>query len=119
MSKTAERIKECRLEKGMSVEKLADILGKNRATVYRYESDFIETIPYMTIVPLAKALDVDPAYLMAFTDEKGPFIKNEQVEADSNDQHSELISLFDQLPADRKAMVMSYVRFQVSEVKQK
>lgn len=34
-----ERIKRRRLQLGMSVDELADELGKNRATVYRYEKD--------------------------------------------------------------------------------
>ena len=36
-----QRIKERRIELGLSVDELAKRLGKNRATVYRYESDDI------------------------------------------------------------------------------
>lgn len=40
--KIGERIRQRRKEIGLSVDELAEILGKNRATVYRYESNEIE-----------------------------------------------------------------------------
>lgn len=60
------RIKARRQELGISVEDLANKLGKNRATVYRYESDEIENMPLEVLEPLAKALNVTPAYLMGW-----------------------------------------------------
>lgn len=61
-----ERIKERRQYLGMSVDELADKLGKNRATIYRYESAEIENLPLNILEPLAKALDVTPSYLMGW-----------------------------------------------------
>lgn len=62
------RIKARRQELGISVDDLASKLGKNRATVYRYESDEIENMPLEVLEPLAKALNVTPAYLMGWDD---------------------------------------------------
>lgn len=42
--KIGERIRQRRKEIGLSVDELAEILGKNRATVYRYESNEIEKL---------------------------------------------------------------------------
>ncbi|WP_031513992.1 transcriptional repressor LexA [Desulfofalx alkaliphila] len=61
-----ERIKNRRKRLGLSVDDLAKKLGKNRATVYRYESDEIENLPLNILEPLAKALGVTPAYLMGW-----------------------------------------------------
>lgn len=61
-----ERIKNRRKELGLTVDELAQRLGKNRATVYRYESNDIEKLPTTVLEPLAKALDVTPAYLMGW-----------------------------------------------------
>lgn len=61
-----ERIKERRQYLGMSVDELADKLGKNRATIYRYESAEIENLPLNILEPLAKVLDVTPSYLMGW-----------------------------------------------------
>ena len=59
-----QRIKKIRKEKGLSVDYIADKLGKNRATIYRYESNEIENLPYPILVPLAKILGTTPMYLM-------------------------------------------------------
>lgn len=71
MSTTGDRIKERRKALGMSVEELAVKLGKNRATVYRYESNEIEKLPTTVLEPLALALDTTPAYLMGWHHESG------------------------------------------------
>lgn len=61
-----DRIKQKRLEMGMSVEELANKLGKNRATIYRYENGDIENLPTPVLEPIAKALCTTPAYLMGY-----------------------------------------------------
>lgn len=63
-----ERIKQRRKELGLSVDQVADKIGKNRATVYRYESKDIEKLPLEVLEPLAKALGTTPAYLMGWED---------------------------------------------------
>ena len=62
--KIGEIIKQRRKELGMSVDKLAAILGKNRATVYRYENGDIESLPLTVLEPLAKALRTSPGVLI-------------------------------------------------------
>lgn len=61
-----ERIKKRRLELGYSVDDIAKYIGKNRATIYRYESSEIEDLPTSVLEPLAKALHTTPAYLMGW-----------------------------------------------------
>lgn len=61
---TGEKIKYRRQELGLSVDELADKIGKNRATVYRYESDEIEKLPVSILGPLAKALNCSPSYFV-------------------------------------------------------
>ncbi|MBQ8360263.1 MAG: helix-turn-helix domain-containing protein [Oscillospiraceae bacterium] len=63
-----DRIKQRRLEIGLSVDQLAEKIGKNRATVYRYESKEIEKFPIDILSPLAEALHTTPAYLMGWED---------------------------------------------------
>ena len=64
---TGERIRTRRKQLGMSVDDLAVKLGKNRATIYRYESDTIE-MPASLLKPLADALDTIPDELMGWDD---------------------------------------------------
>lgn len=66
------RIKKRRKEMKMSADKLAEKIGKNRATVYRYEKDEIENMPYDVLEPIAEALNVSPAYLMGWEEKEKP-----------------------------------------------
>lgn len=68
--KIGERIKQRRLELHMSAGELGSLIGKNRATVYRYESGDIENISLDMLDPLAEALDVTPEYLMGWSKSK-------------------------------------------------
>lgn len=61
-----DRIKQRRLELGLSVDEVAAKLGKNRATVYRYENNDIGDLPTVILEPLSKILDCTPAYLMGW-----------------------------------------------------
>ena len=58
-----ENIRARRKELGISVDELAKKVGKNRATIYRYENDEIE-MPASMLQPLANALDTSPDELM-------------------------------------------------------
>lgn len=62
----ADRIRNRRLELGLSVDDLANRLQKNRATVYRYESNYIKSYSPEVMKSLAKALDTTPAYLYGY-----------------------------------------------------
>ena len=67
--KAGDRIKIRRQELGLSVDDLAERIGKNRATIYRYENGDIENMPVGVIEPLAAALDTTPAYIAGWTDD--------------------------------------------------
>lgn len=67
--KFGERLKQRRRELKISAEELAKIIGKNRATIYRYEKGDIESVPIDVVEPLAKALDTTPAWIMGWDSE--------------------------------------------------
>lgn len=61
-----QRIKNSRLQQGLSIDELARRLGKNRTTIYRYENGDIENLPLGILDSLADALNTTPAYLMGW-----------------------------------------------------
>lgn len=78
MSKNiGQLIKELRLKKKMSVEELAKKIGKSRATVYRYENNEIEDLPYTVLGPIAEALGTTPAYLLSWEDDLLEYVAEE------------------------------------------
>lgn len=48
----------------MSADSLAKLIGKDRSTVYRYESGGIDKVGSDIIATLAQALQTTPSYLM-------------------------------------------------------
>lgn len=75
-----KRIKEERKKLGLSVDYIAAALGKDRSTVYRYESNDIEKLPTTILEPLARILKTTPAYLMGWeenTDKTNPIEREE------------------------------------------
>lgn len=91
-----ERIKARRVQLGLSVDELSERLGKNRATVYRYESNEIEKLPTTVLEPLAKALNTTPAYLMGWEDEQ-PTEPQEPAEHELSKNEQEMIEIFKDL----------------------
>lgn len=68
-----KRIKERRKQLGMSAEDLADLVGVSPATIYRYESGYIENVKSSKLTPIAKALRTNEAYLMGWDDHPSRF----------------------------------------------
>lgn len=66
------RIKQCRLAAGLTVDQVAKKLNKNRTTVYRYENNNIQDLPISVLEPLARILHTTPAFLLGWDDDKLP-----------------------------------------------
>lgn len=67
---TGQRIKRLRKVKHINVTDFANMIGVSRMHVYRYESDQIEKMPYQVLIPIAKALDTTPMYLLGYDEEE-------------------------------------------------
>lgn len=70
MLKIMKRIKEKRLELGLSLHELSKKTGISSSTLQRYETGYISNIPLSRLKPLAKALGVTPSYLIGWEDEE-------------------------------------------------
>lgn len=99
-----QNIRNRRKQLGMSVDELATKVGKNRATIFRYESGKIESVPSDTLKLFAEALCTTPESLMSW----------EKSESSSSNVPSraekELFELFNQVPPDQQEMVLSMIR---------
>ena len=65
-----KRLKQRRQDVGISAEELGKMIGKNRATIYRYEKGDIESVPTDIVEPLAAALNTSPTWLMGWDNEE-------------------------------------------------
>jgi len=76
MATFSERMRELRKEKGISLEKLAEMMGTTKATLSRYENS--KRIPNIEFVKeLAKIFDVSVDYLLGRTDVRNTFIPDD------------------------------------------
>lgn len=66
-----ERIRKKRLERGITLAKIADTLNVTEATAQRYESGSIKNVPYEHMCTYAKLLGCTPQYLMGWVDDNG------------------------------------------------
>lgn len=113
-----QRIKNRRLELSLSVEEVASKLGKNRATVYRYEKDDIKDLPITVLEPLAKVLETTPADLMGWEEIDSSFSGKEAPSdiyakfAQNIERHhgkaSELLKTYNQLSSENKDKTILY-----------
>lgn len=103
---TGDRIKQRRLELGLTADDLAEKIGKSRATIYRYENGDIENMPTPVLEPLAKALDTTPADLMGWQSSSiNPLHNNIRCE---NVAESELVLSYRKLNKPNQSKVLTY-----------
>ena len=105
--KIGERIKQRRKELRMSADKLAEILGKDRSTIYRYEKGDIENLPLDILEPIAQALGTTPAYLMGWEEDKK---ENTPEDIKLSEGEKVLIDLFRKLPDEAQKMYLEVLR---------
>lgn len=64
-----ERLRRRRKELGIPIQALAEKVGKDRATIYRYEKGDIRAIPYEVMERLSEALDVTSEYMLGLSED--------------------------------------------------
>lgn len=67
---TGTLIRKLREEKGISMSEFSRQNNVNKQTLYKYERDIIRNVPYDIIKTFADALNVNPAYLVGWSDIK-------------------------------------------------
>lgn len=63
-NRIGQMIKNKRKSRSLSADELAKMVGVNRATIYRYENGDIWKMPAAVLIPLAKALGLQPTDLL-------------------------------------------------------
>ena len=106
----AERLKEAREARNITAAELAEALGINKATIYRYEAAEISKIKLHTIKAIADYLGVNPDYLIGATDDKRPVKETEGLLADLTDGEQMLLELFRRVPVEKQQMVLDMIR---------
>jgi transcriptional regulator with XRE-family HTH domain len=101
----AQRIKDLRQEKGLTLEKVADVVGVGKSTVRKWETGMIANMKRDKIASLAKALGTTPEYLMGWDDQK-----NSPSEPALTEGEKLMLELFRQIPKDRQPEALDLLR---------
>ena len=101
----AQRIKELRKEKGLTLEQVADIVGVGKSTVRKWETGMIANMKRDKIASLAKALGTTPEYLMGWEEQKSS--PNEVILTEGE---MAMVELFRLVPEDRQQLVLQMIQ---------
>lgn len=104
----SKRIKELRLEKGLTLEQVGNIVGVGKSTVRKWETGMIANMKRDKIASLSKALGVSPSYLLGYTDKR---------ELQPTKEESHLISLIKQLTEEEVEELSNFVDYLISKRK--
>ena len=105
----AQKIKDLRTAKGLTLEQVADVVGVGKSTVRKWETGMIANMRRDKIAALANALGTTPAYLMGWKEE--PKVKKDSPsEAQLTEGEELMLKLFRQIPKDRQPEALELLR---------
>ena len=110
----SKRIKDLRLEKGLTLEQVANVVGVGKSTVRKWETGMIANMKRDKIAALAKALGTTPAYLMGWQEEPDLNLqlfgeRKSPEEPKLSEGEKLLIALFRQVPEEKQQMVLDMI----------
>lgn len=108
----AQRIKNLRQEKGLTLEQVADVVGVGKSTVRKWETGMIANMRRDKIADLAKALGTTPEYLMGWEEKKESPSKEVLTEGEKL-----LLDLFRQIPEEQQRVFLDMGRVYANSLK--
>ena len=115
MGGMAQRIKELRQQRGLTLEQVATIVGVGKSTVRKWETGMIANMKRDKIASLAMALGTTPAYLMGWEEnEEEKEIPGEIV---LTEDEKMLLNLFRQIPEDQQKVFLEMGRVYANSLK--
>ena len=106
----AQRIKNLRQEKGLTLGQVADVVGVGKSTVRKWETGMIANMRRDKIADLAKALGTTPAYLMGWKDdEEEKKVSPSEPQFELTEGEKALIKLLRRVPAAEQPIVIEKI----------
>lgn len=102
-----QRIKELRLQQGMSQQELAEKVGYKTASAINKIELGLRDVNLTKIVLFANALKTTPSYLIGYTEEK----KGLDTEANPILETKEILRLLAALPEEKLAEAVRYLKY--------
>lgn len=109
------KIKQLRLERDMTLEQVATIVGVGKSTVRKWETGMIANMKRDKIALLASALGTTPAYLMGWKEDTAKAASPKEVKLTEGE--TMLLELFRQIPKEAQEMYIEVLRQRVKNLK--
>lgn len=103
----AQRIKQLRQDRGLTLEQVAEVVGVGKSTVRKWETGMIANMRRDKIADLAKALGTTPAYLMGWKEEEDK--KDSPNDLPITEGEKMLLNLFRKIPESDQEMVLQMI----------
>ena len=104
----AQRIKQLRQDRGLTLEQVAEVVGVGKSTVRKWETGMIANMRRDKIADLAKALETTPAYLMGWKEEEDK--KDSPNDLPITEGEKMLLNLFRKIPESDQEMVLQMIQ---------
>ena len=101
-----ERIRKTREDQGITQVELAERIGESKQTLYKYEAGIITNVPAEKIELIAHILDVSPAWLMGWQENKYTITNVKSDSIQLTDEEMLLVSGYRAASAERKAIIL-------------
>lgn len=108
----AQRIKNLRQEKGLTLEQVAEVVGVGKSTVRKWETGMIANMRRDKIADLAKALGTTPAYLMGWNEKEESPSEPELTEGDKM-----MLEIFRLIPKEQQRAFLEMGRAYANSLK--
>ena len=108
----AQRIKNLRQEKGLTLEQVAAVVGVGKSTVRKWETGMIANMRRDKIADLAKALGTTPAYLMGWNEKEESPSEPELTEGDKM-----MLEIFRMIPKEQQRAFLEMGRAYANSLK--
>lgn len=115
--KIGERIKHNRESLKITQDELGAACGTSKQTIFKYENGIITNIPLDKIEKISKALNVSPAYLMGWEEDKkqsttGNIDENAStpVFQTKDERAARLMNLYQQLTPENQETILAVMR---------
>lgn len=109
-----DRIRQLRLEKGLTQDELGKLLGVSHSAIAKYENGMTANIKMATVAKMAKIFNCKPSYVMALDDDP------KAVSVDmpgASEEFAKLAELYTMLNEEGKERLSQYIGDLASMVK--
>ena len=106
------RIKELRIEKGLTQSQLAELLGVNQTAAGKYERGELEP-NFSTLIKLSQIFEVSIDFLIGHSDDLGVISISSQKEkpAELSPDGKELLDIYNSLESEHRVQILEYARY--------